>query len=399
MKLTRSEMERRLREGGIDQFDPQGLLERLRGLGDRRGERGRRYELAPLLLVIVFAKLAGEDTPSGIADWVGQRAAEFITALHLDWARMPHGNTVRRVLALVVEPEELDRVVAEHLLSLPGVGTSRLIAVDGKTVRGTITAEDPRGEHLLAAYLPGEGIVLGQVAVGSKENEIVAAPKLLQHLDLREKVVMGDAIHAQRQLSRQIKAAGGDFLWLVKDNQPQVRSEIAALFVPPTPTVLGNVLPDDFARYEETTKGHGRREKRRVTVSSELNGYTRWPHLAQVFRLERWRTNLQTGATETEVVYGVTSLGRKSASAKALHTFIRDYWGIENGLHRRRDVTFREDQTRQTLGHQGHVIASLNNLAIGLLRHAGFTNLAHARRACNALFNHKTYRAIEQMLT
>jgi predicted transposase YbfD/YdcC len=300
---------------------------------------------------------------------------------------------------LVVEPAELDRAVAEHLASLPGVGASRLIAFDGKTVRGTAGVAHPQGEHLLAACLPREGIALGQVAVGSKENEIVAAPRLLGSLDLRGKVVTGDALHAQRGLSKQIKRAGGDFLWLIKDNQPAVRAEIAELFAPPTPTVLGNVLPDDFARYAKTSRGHGRREERRITVSGELKGYTAWPHLEQVFELERRRTDLKTGKTETEVVYGVTSLSRRGASAKALHDFIRDYWGIENGLHRRRDVTFREDQTRQTLGHQGHVMASLNNLAIGLLRHAGFTNLAQARRACSALFNQTTYLIIERMLT
>lgn len=399
MKLTPEMADARIKEEGILPFDPQGLLDRLRALTDRRGERGRRYELAPLLLLIVFAKLAGEDTPCAIADWVASRADEVRQSLHLDWTRMPHHNTIRRVLALVVEPQELDRVVGEHLGSLPEVGTSRLIAFDGKTVRGTISAEDRHGTHLLAAYLPREGIVLGQVGVASKENEITAAPPLLKSLDLRGKVVMGDAMHTQRELSKQIKEAGGDFLWLVKDNQPTLQAEIAELFAPPTPTVLGNVLPDDFARYQKTNQGHGRCERRQITVSGELKGYAKWPYLEQVFELVRSRTDLQTGATQTEVVHGVTSLRRKAASAKTLHDFVRDYWGIENGLHQPRDTTFREDRTRQTFGHQGHVMATLNNLALGLLRHLGFTNLAHARRIVSASFNQTTYLAIESMLT
>lgn len=399
MKDTPKTAEARIQEQGIMAVDPPGLLDRLRGLADRRGERGRRYELAPLLLVIVFAKLAGEDTPCGIADWVANRADELRRSLHLDWVRMPHHNTIRRVLGFVVAPEELDRVVCEHLGSLPEVGTSRLIAFDGKTVRGTIAEEDPHGTHLLAAYLPREGIVLGQVAVETKENEITAAPTLLGGLELDGKVVMGDAMHTQQDISKQIKEAGGDFIWLVKDNQPTLRSEIAELFVPPTPTVLGNVLPDDFARYQKTNHGHGRRETRKITVSAELKGYARWPYLEQVFELERSRTDRRTGETETEIVHGVTSLRRKAASAKTLHDAIRDYWGIENGLHLRRDVTFREDQTRQTQGRQGHAMASLNNLAIGLLRYLGFANLAHARRACSGLFNHTTYLAIERTLT
>lgn len=399
MKLTLPATQQSTSELELVQFDPQGLLERLRQLRDRRGRRGKRYELAPLLLCIVFAKLSGEDKPSGIADWVSNRAKELIDALHLDWSKTPHHNTLRRIIAFVVEPEELDRVVAEHLASLPGVGTSRLIAFDGKTVRGTISEANPRGEHLLAAYLPQEGIVLGQVAVASKENEIVEAPKLLGQLDLRGKVVMGDAMQTQRAPSKQVKQAGGDFIWLVKENQPTVLEEIAELFAPQTPTVLGNLVPNDFVSYEQSDKGHGRRERRRITLSSELKGYTKWPYLEQVFRVERWRTDIKTGKSETEVVYGLTSLSPRAASAKDLLGLVREYWGIENGLHHRRDVTFHEDRTRQTRGHAGHVMATLNNLAIGLLRHAGFNNIATARRAGASLFNHTTYLYLERTLT
>jgi predicted transposase YbfD/YdcC len=312
MKLTLPTTELRTRELDIVVFDPKGLLERLKKLRDRRGERGKRYELAPLLLFVVFAKLSGEDTPSGIADWVANRAKPFIQALHLDWARTPHHTTLRRIIAFVIDPDELDRVVAEHLTSLSEVGTSRLVAFDGKTVRGTISEANPQGEHLLAAYLPREGLVLGQVAVQDKENELVEAPKLLGQVDLRDKVVVADAMHAQRELSKQVKQAGGEFIWLIKENQPTVLEEIEELFAPQTPTVLGGVIPNDFVSY---------------------------------------------------------------------------------------DATFHEDRTRQTLGHAGHVMAALNNLAIGLLRRAGFCNIAQARRACDALFNPTTYLSLERLLT
>ena len=120
-----------------------------------------------------------------------------------------------------MDEEELEQIVGEYLSQLPRKGQDVVVVIDGKTVRGTISREDPFGLHLLAAYLPGEGIVLMQMAVEKdKENEIVVAPKLLHSLDLRNKVVTGDAMHTQRQLSIQIVAAGGDFVWIVKDNQP-----------------------------------------------------------------------------------------------------------------------------------------------------------------------------------
>jgi len=115
---------------------------------------------------------------------------------------------------------------------------------------------------------------------------------------------------AQRALSQQIKHVGGDFIWLIKANQPLVLEEIAELFAPEMPPVLGNLLPNDFVSYEQTDKEHGRRERRRLTVSSALKGYTAWPSLEQMFRLERWRTDLKTGASEADVVYGLTSLSR-----------------------------------------------------------------------------------------
>lgn len=365
-------------------FDLSGLLQRLSQLTDARHPKGRRYPLPPLLLLLVLAKLAGEDRPSGIAEWISNRGCQLRDALHLSWVRMPHHNTFRRVLEAVVTPEELDRLVGEHLRSRPGVGHSIVLAIDGKTVRGTIDAANPHGDHLLAAYLPEEGIVLMQLATGSKENEISVAPRLLQCLDLRGKVVVGDAMQTQRQLSVQILAAGGEYLWVVKDNQPTLRADIEQLFTGDERTVLGGRLPNDFQTYRQTEKGHGRRETRTITVSRELNDYCDWPGLAQVFQLERHRVHLKNGKEEHEVIYGVTSLSATTSSPKRLLDFSRTYWGIENGLHQRRDVTFHEDQIRLTRGHAGRVMAALNNLVIGLLRYAGATNLAKARRRYNA---------------
>ncbi len=220
-------------------FDLASLLTRLQSLSDRRCPKGLRYPLGPVLLLIILAKLAGADKPQAIADWISARGHLLRQALGLPWRRMPHHNTYRRILAQAVSPEELDRTVGEYLGSLPGVGRSVLIAIDGKTVRGTIAAANPQGEHLLGAYLPAEGVVLMQVRAGERENEIVVAPQLLRCLDLRGKVVAADAMHTQRALSVQILEAGGDYLWLAKDNQPTLREEIEDLFKADRRTVEG----------------------------------------------------------------------------------------------------------------------------------------------------------------
>ena len=374
-------------------FDVGSLGERFRALPDRRHRRGVRYPLEILLVLIVLAKLGGADHPSAIAGWLRARTEAVRAAFHLPRRRLPHANTYRRILDEVVPPADLETTVSAFLREQPGAGHSVLIAIDGKTVRGTMGAEHPQGEHLLCAYLPEEGIVLCQVAVGIKENEITAAPTLLATLDLRGKIVMGDAMHTQRALSRQIREAGGDYIWIAKDNQPTLHDDIATLFAPPEPTVLGGQIPTDFQTARTVDKGHGRREIRHLTVSSEVNTYLDWPDRAQVFRLDRERVEMKTGKSTHEIVYGLTSLTREKASARYLLAQVRSYWGIENGLHHRRDVTFHEDRTRLTRGHAGHVMAILNNLVIALLRRTGATNLAQARldygadlpRACHLL--------------
>ena len=283
-----------------------------------------------------------------------------------------------------MDPGELDAAVGTFFREQPGVGRSVLVSIDGKTVRGTIAAPATRSEHLLAAYLPLEGIVLMQVAAGEKENEISVAPQLLRCLDLRGKVVAGDAMHTQRALSVQILEAGGAYLWQAKDNQPTLRADIETLFTADDRTVAGGHVVRDLGTARTVEKGHGRQETRTLTASADLKGYSNWPGLEQVFRLERHRRTGTSGQEEREVVYGLTSLPPAQASAAQLLALARAYWGIENGLHHQRDVTFHEDATRLTRGHAGRVMATLNNLVIDLLRRAGHTNLAAARRRCDA---------------
>jgi predicted transposase YbfD/YdcC len=360
------------------------LWRRLAALPDQRKRRGKRYALPVLLLLIVLAKLSGEDRPSGIADWVAHRRARLAQALGIRLPRAPHHNTYRRILAQAVVPGDLDAAVSGFFRDLPQVGGSVLISIDGKTVKGTIDTANPHGAHLLVAYLPQEGIVLLQVPAGRKDGEIRVAPALVDALDLRGKIVAADALHTQRALSAQIVAAGGDYLWVVKDNQPTLRADIAELFSGDDRTVEGGHLPHDFRTARQVAKGHGRREVRRITLSTELNGYSDWPGFEQVFRLERERITSKSGSYQQEITYGLTSLPPAEAAPARMLALTRAYWGVENGLHYRRDVTFHEDATRLTQGQAGHVMAALNNLVIGLLRLAGFTNLAAARRYCGA---------------
>lgn len=351
---------------------------------DFRKKRGIRYSLAHLLVWLTLAKCCGQDTPSAIADWVQARREWLCQALHLQRSRLPHHTTYRRVLEKLGEGDAFEQLLHDFWSHVPQVGQSVEIVLDGKSLRGTISPQDPFGLHLLAAYLPGEGIVLMQLVVEKdKENEIVVAPHLLECLDLHGKVISADALHTQRKLSAQIVEAGGEYVWIVKENQPTTHRAIEELFAPPQILPGMGAPPLDFCSAKTVDKGHGRLEERTLTLSSALNDYLDWPYLGQVFKLERRFTELHSGAVQVDVAYGLTSLTRAEAHPQRLLRLVRSEWGIENDVHYRRDVTFHEDQTRMNK-RVGRAMAALNNLIISLFSLHGYRNVAQARRVLDA---------------
>ena len=362
-------------------FDVGSLYDRFQAMKDKRKARGKRYTLATMMVLMVLAKLSGEDQPSGMAEWAQHRAEDLSELLQLERKTMPHHSTYRRILATVIEAEELDQMVSAYLTDKQYFGKQVLVSIDGKTLRGSLNDEQ-EGTYLLAAYLPGEGVVLLQVEIEGKGKEIPAALKLLKQLDLRDKIVMGDALHTQREASSVIAAAGGDYIWYAKGNQSQMEEDIRLWFEPePDPIPGQGCLPKDHESARQVSKGHGRLEIRKITVSSQLKDFFDWPYLEQVFMLEREVKQLKSGSVRKQVIYGFTSLSRDQVSPQELLHLIRSYWGIENGLHYRRDVTLKEDRTRMTNQNLAHAMACLNNLVLGIsLWKCKFQYLPSARR-------------------
>lgn len=379
MQYSIGKLERELDAQGME-FDRGSVYDRLRQLTDVRKAKGKRYRLETVLMIVVLAKLCGCDRPIEIAEWANNHREYLVKLLCLEREALPHYNTYRRILAHGVYQEEIDGLVGEYN---QGGLHGKVYALDGKAIRGMRKKDQESNEYLLSIYDVEQAKVMSQVEVGRKENEITKAPQALKMVKLAQKVVTGDAMHTQRGLATQIVGAQGDYVLPVKENQPQLYKNIQALFAPEYPKPGFGKIQTDFLTAQKVNKGHGRIETRIITTSEMLNPYAAWPALAQVYRLERqfqWRRNGRCYRTSNEVEFGITSLTRKEVSPLQLLHIRRAHWGIETGLHYRRDVTLKEDATRMTIGQMGKVMASLNNLVLALIRQAHFQNAAQARR-------------------
>jgi predicted transposase YbfD/YdcC len=201
------------------------------------------------------------------------------------------------------------------------------------------------------------------------ETEQTVVPALLARLPLGGQIITADALHCQVSLCRQIRAAGGDYLLIVKENQPALYADIALHFAEPPPG-------ERFATTRRADRHGDRTEVRQLWASTALTGYLAWPGVAQVCKVERVVHHKRQRTQE--VRYAITSLAH--AGAARLLTLIRDHWGIENRLHYVRDVTFGEDASRIRTRSAPHVLAALRNAVLGLLRQQGWDNIAAARR-------------------
>lgn len=362
--------------------DKGSLYGRFHDISDPRGAQGKQYSLVTLLVVIFLAKLVGKDKPDEIADWAKNHAPELAELLELERQQMPSHSTIRRVFHTILNEAEFDRMAeAYHQQEQTEPGKS--LAMDGKALRGTRIAGQERSDQVLSIYSPEEQLVLAQEAVDTKENEIVAAPRALERVSVAGKVVTGDALHTQRAISATIVERGGDYVWPVKTNQPRLYEDIERLFAPDHPKPGFGKISTDFRSTTKSSYGHGRLERRTIQTSAMLNDYLDWPGVGQVYRLERrfqWIRQGKVFKTSSQIEYGITSLPSSLYSPAHVLQFRRSHWFVETGLHYRRDVTFREDATRMTIGSAGHILATVNNLVIGLIKKAGHSNAAKARR-------------------
>ena len=346
-----------------------GLPAALAALPDPRARRGVRHRMTVVVTAAVCAAVAGYRSYTAIAEWVADLPDDTAELLGIDAARRPSEAMIRRLLQ-ALDPDRLAAVVGTWLAArTPAPAPSRAIAVDGKTLRGSRTA-DTAARHVLAAADQDSGVVLASIDVDGKTNEITRFGPLLDQIgDLRDTVITADALHCQREHVTYLAERGAHWILTVKGNQPTLHAQLAGL---PWRAVPDATRSDD--------RGHGRREIRTLKILTIGTGIA-FPHAAQALQIRRRRRRLdQPRRFTTETVYAITDLRVHQARPTQLAGWIRGHWHIENQLHWVRDVTYDEDRSQIRTGAGPQVMAALRNAAIGALRTAGTTNIAAATR-------------------
>ncbi len=368
---------------------PPALVDAFAAVRDPRSRQGQRFTVAALLTLAVAAMLANHLSPFAIAQWGAEQDAASKRAMGFPKGVTPHQSTFHRLFRRL-DPALLSTALTDHGAAHDPPAPQRRgaagVAIDGKAQRGRLAFATPTGcpVHALTACSHDAGAVLAQEEIvghaEKAEAELTVAPRLIARLDWRGRVATGDALFCQRTLCAQVGDAGGDYLLIVKENQPQLHRDIVTLFASRADVALRAAsLPAwDMREVVSEERGHGRDEQRRMTASTELNDYLDWPGVAQVFMVERcWQ---EGGATKQAVRYGITSLPPAIADAPRLLALVRGHWQIENGLHYVKDVTLGEDRSLIHTGNGPSIMAILRDTVVSVLHRAGWRTIAERLR-------------------
>jgi predicted transposase YbfD/YdcC len=370
------------------------LLRRFAGISDGRSDQGRDHPVAVVLTLCAAAVLAGMRSFTAIAGWVADVPAELRAWLYLTpTPGEPSKTTLWRVLT-GVDAAAVDAAIgswlaerAQHATAAAAASTAArapdtdptdgadgellAVAVDGKTVRGAVAADGAQ-VHLLAAATHGDQLVLGQVDVGAKTNEIPMFAPLIDQLaatgiDPSRLVITADALHCQRDHATYLHQRGAGFVFTVKHNQPGLFAALDALPWTDTPVA-----------HRQTDRGHGRITTRTIQTLPAPPDLP-FPHVGQVWLIERYVTDLAGSPTSAVAALGVTNLHSNQAAPADIARLVRNHWGVES-LHWLRDTVYREDHSHARTRSGPRVMAGLRNLSIGALHLAGRRDIAEATR-------------------
>ncbi len=337
---------------------------------DKRKNQGKRYQLNSILALITLGYMHGCKSLAAISRFGKKLTKSKKKRLGFVSGSTPSHPTITEIMKNI-DITALQKTLGQ-VTTIQMKSDFTQIAIDGKSIRST--NESALGLlHLLSAYATEECGVLAQVKSRLAGGEIIAASKILSEIDLKDKVITGDAMFAQESLCTQITEAKGSYLFKVKKNKKRIVNDIDQAFY----YHKGQNLP--ILSFEaEATKGHGRIDLRWIEVIEIRDKYFGGlGTIKQIARITRKVFNTKTREEKSELHYIMTSLTSKCASPEDLLKFTTNHWQIENKLHRTRDTIFMED-TSNIISHESQQNnAAMRNLAIFLLNKIS-TSISHA---------------------
>lgn len=344
-----------------------GMLRQFQAVADPR-RFNVTYTLPQLLTCTLMAVLCRCDDYEEIAGWVAARHDWLVEVLGLPADRTPCRKTFERLFRRL-DPAALGRCFIELTEQLAKATQGRLIAIDGKTLRGSFDqAHRKLPIHLVHAWDQANGLMLGQIAVDEKSNEITAVPALLELLDVEDAVVSLDAMHCQKDTARAIRDAGADYLLTVKDNQKTLHEDIELFFEDAIEQGDEQLLHAVM----EPDNGHGRLDERRVWASGDVDWLRRrhpdWPDLRGIVCVEGRRLDFATARQSTQTRYYLTSLDPRKLGVMRLGELVRGHWSVENNLHWCLDVSFGDDAARVRKDHGPVNLAAIKRHVLGLVK-------------------------------
>jgi predicted transposase YbfD/YdcC len=323
------------------------------------------HPLINIITIALCAIIAGAETWTDVESFGRNKQTWLSQFLDLKHG-IPSHDTFGRVFARL-NPEQFQTCFLSWVQAVFEVTNGQVIAVDGKTLRHSYDKTLGKAAiHMVSAWAEANELVLGQVKVDDKSNEITAIPALLALLDITGCIVTIDAMGCQREIAHQIVDQGGDYLLAVKKNQGNLYDDIVLFFDLAQQNGLAKV---NHTYHQTVNDGHGRIEKRQCwAISGEeslsfLRNYGQWTKLQTIVMIQSER-HLDGQVTE-EFRYFISSLAN---DARQILNAKRSHWGIENKLHWVLDVAFREDDCRVRLGNAPQNLAVLRHMALNLLK-------------------------------
>jgi len=358
---------------------------------DPRIDRRRDHDLVDILVMGVCTLLCAGETFNDMEDFGKVKYDWFKSFLRLRNG-IPSHDTFNRVFA-ALDPKEFLDCFLRWTQSLREAVPQEIVALDGKALRRALN-KDQSVKYVVSAWAESNGLVLGQLKVADKSNEITAVPELLRVLELSGCIVTIDAMGCQKKIAKEIIEADADYVLALKGNQETVHQEMksfldATLLEQQTPRLPGAKLSTKaatLASVETVEKDHGRLETRRYFQSDQLSWFadqSKWEGLRSVGMVESTRE--VDGKTTVERRYYLSSL---PLGAETFARAVRSHWGVENKVHWVMDVCFREDQSRARAGYAAENLATLRRLALNLLKREKTKKRGIRGKQLNASWDH-----------